>query len=101
MVRLLEQQLLILVPIYHLYNVLAYTHISFATCCSQLYLSRQLLWHDELEEKEKVKAKAKNLPLASNFSLLYNSSSLVSVAYSALGDSTIASTGHDSWQKPQ
>lgn len=35
-------------------------------------------------------------PFASSFSLLYNSSSLVSVAYSALGDSTIASTGHDS-----
>lgn len=34
-------------------------------------------------------------------SLLYNSSSLVSVAYSALGDSTMASTGQLSWQKPQ
>ena len=33
--------------------------------------------------------------------LLYKSSSLVSVAYSAFGDSTIASTGQDSWQKPQ
>ncbi|SMQ51938.1 unnamed protein product [Zymoseptoria tritici ST99CH_3D7] len=40
-------------------------------------------------------------PFDSNFSLLYNSSSLVSVAYSAFGPSTIASTGHDSWQKPQ
>lgn len=33
--------------------------------------------------------------------LLYSSSSRVSVAYSALGLSTMASTGHDSWQKPQ
>jgi len=33
--------------------------------------------------------------------LLYSSSSRVSVAYSALGDSTMASTGQDSWQKPQ
>lgn len=40
-------------------------------------------------------------PFARSFSLLYSSSSLVSVEYSALGDSTMASTGHDSWQKPQ
>lgn len=40
-------------------------------------------------------------PLARSFSLLYSSSSLVSVEYSALGDSTMASTGQDSWQKPQ
>lgn len=33
--------------------------------------------------------------------LLYSSSSRVSVEYSALGLSTMASTGHDSWQKPQ
>jgi len=32
-------------------------------------------------------------PFARSFSLLYSNSSLVSVAYSALGDSTIASTG--------
>ncbi len=32
-------------------------------------------------------------PFANNFSLLYNNSSLVSVAYSAFGLSTIASTG--------
>lgn len=37
-------------------------------------------------------------PFSNNFSLLYNNSSLVSVLYSTLGDSTMASTGHDSWQ---
>lgn len=35
-------------------------------------------------------------PLINNFSLLYSSSSRVSVAYSAFGLSTIASTGQDS-----
>lgn len=44
---------------------------------------------------ESVNVVGKNSPL------LYNSSSLVSVAYSAFGLSTMASTGHDSWQKPQ
>lgn len=41
------------------------------------------------------------LPLASSFCLLYNSSSWVSVENSKLAPSTIASTGHASWQKPQ
>ena len=40
-------------------------------------------------------------PFDSSFSLLYSSSSLVSVAYSALGVSTIASTGQLSWHNPQ
>ena len=40
-------------------------------------------------------------PLLSNFSLLYKSSWCVSVEYSKFGPSTIASTGHASWQKPQ
>ena len=40
-------------------------------------------------------------PLASSFSLLYRSSSRVSVENSKLGPSTMASTGHASWQKPQ
>lgn len=40
-------------------------------------------------------------PLFRSFSLLYSNSSWVSVENSKLGPSTIASTGHASWQKPQ
>ena len=52
--------------------------------------------------KESFKSKKTlNYPFESNFSLLYISSSLVSVANSKLGPSTIASTGQDSSHKPQ
>ena len=40
-------------------------------------------------------------PLSSSFCLSYRSSSRVSVQNSKLGPSTMASTGHASWQKPQ
>src|SRR5258708_22385222 len=40
-------------------------------------------------------------PFASSLSLSYMSSSLVSVANSKLGPSTIASTGQASWHSPQ
>ena len=40
-------------------------------------------------------------PFASSFSLLYISSSRVSVESSKLGPSTMASTGQASWQRPQ
>ena len=41
------------------------------------------------------------LPLRKSFSLLYYNSSCVSVENSKFAPSTIASTGHASWQKPQ